>query len=390
MHLGAPRAPGPLSLPRWLREALLLSTVAALVLVPSPDEEDVDPTASVLALGLLGCLVLPLRHARPRATLALTAAPAVVSVLLSAGNGASVVPLVVAVYGAALRTDRRTAIWAGGLAAAAVWLATLPSDALRWYDPESLAGSTWLALAAAVGDAQRSRRAYVQAVEERALRAERSREEEARRQVAEERLRIARELHDSVAHHISVVNVQAGVAGHLLRTAPDAAEEALGHVRRASRTVLDELSGILGVLRAPGEPAGPTEPVPGLADLGRLLASAEAGGLHVAWQTVGAPRPLAPRVDLVAYRVLQEALTNARKHGGGTAHLSVDWSGGGLAVAVRNSVPLVRPDEDGSGHGLTGMRERVASVGGRLAAGREDDGGFAVRAWLPVEEREPA
>ncbi|MEW2403381.1 histidine kinase [Streptomyces sp. NPDC046862] len=233
---------------------------------------------------------------------------------------------------------------------------------------------------------------------ERARRAEASKEEEARRRVAEERLRIARELHDVIAHHIALITLQAGVAGHLLRTEPDQADTALGHIRDAGRTVLDELSSLLYVLRQPDDETDgpqPTEPVPGLSRLGRLLESVTAAGLGVRHRRAGRSRPLPIAVDLAAYRIIQEGLTNAHKHGGhAVADLLVDYRTDALHIEI--SSPLrtgssAAPAAVGTGHGLTGMRERAHAVGGSIHAGAQADGRFRLDARLPLPEpEEPA
>ncbi|PZG53347.1 two-component sensor histidine kinase [Spongiactinospora gelatinilytica] len=238
----------------------------------------------------------------------------------------------------------------------------------------------------AVGQATATRRQLLVALKERALRAELALEEEARRRVAEERMHIAREVHDLVAHHISVVNVQAGVAAHLLRERPEAAGEALGHVRTAARTVLDELGAVLDVLRGSGDPRAPLEPLPGLADLDRLIDSFGGAGLRVDRTVSGAPRSCPPAVDLCAYRILQESLTNARKYGRGRAKVTMSYTDQELTINVRNECADARErDVPGTGHGLIGMRERIASVGGTLVAGPAPAGEFAVLARLPLD-----
>ncbi|WP_258040299.1 sensor histidine kinase, partial [Streptomyces sp. SM9] len=198
-----------------------------------------------------------------------------------------------------------------GLTAGAMLCGNLP-----WYAQENFGIFAWLGLAAAAGDAVRSRRAYITAIHERADRAERTREEEARRRVAEERLRIARDLHDVVAHHIALVNVQAGVAAHVMDRRPDQAKEALAHVREASRSALDELRATVGLLRQSGDPEAPTEPAPGLARLDDLAERFRNAGLPVEIACPDRGDPLPAAVDLAAYRVVQEALTNVHKHAG--------------------------------------------------------------------------
>ncbi|MCM0678910.1 sensor histidine kinase [Micromonospora phytophila] len=298
--------------------------------------------------------------------------------------------------------DRRTATLAAALSALAVGVAAVATLGVAWIDPAVVVLLLWFGVAVAVGDAVRSRRAYVAVLEERARRAEQTREEEARRRVAEERLRIARELHDVVAHHIALINVQAGVAGHLLRGQPDAAEEALGHVRAASRTVLAELSTVLGVLRRDEETDAPTEPAPSLNRLDALV-EGFATGQPVHWTLAGQPRPLPTAVDVAAYRIIQESLTNAHKHAPGAAvavRLRYDPEGvtievrddGAGAIAMDRPAEAVRPEPPtgpqppGTGLGLLGMRERAESVGGTFSAGPRPSGGFAVRAELPAPE----
>jgi signal transduction histidine kinase len=259
-----------------------------------------------------------------------------------------------------------------------------------WTNPRNLGLIAWIGMAIAIGDAVRSRRAYVATIEERARRAEQTREEEAARRVVEERLRIARELHDVVAHHIALINVQAGVAGHMLREQPDVAEEALGHVRLASRTALSELSTLLGVLRQSGDSDAPTEPAPGLARLDTLIDTFVQAGLKIELTTSGQVRPVSSAVDVAAYRIIQESLTNAQKHGAPTA-VAVHLDHRPEAVHIEVTNHLRRGDAQpgpSSGHGLVGMRERAASVGGTLHAGARPDGMFRVRAVLPRPEED--
>jgi signal transduction histidine kinase len=233
----------------------------------------------------------------------------------------------------------------------------------RWWTGLAPIAIAAMLVGAAVGDAVRSRREAA--------------EQESRRRVVEERLRIARDVHDLVAHHIAVVNVQAGVATHLLRDRPEVAAEALDQVSSASKAVLDELGTLLGVLRD-----NPTEPTPGLADLPSLLDSVAAAGLRVDQEVVGQPRPLPPAVDVSAYRILREGLTNAGKHGNGRARLILSYAPDRLHIEIRNERVSTRA---GTGHGLTGMRERVVALGGELRAGPEPGGEFVVRASMEAK-----
>lgn len=368
--------------------------VLVLVLRDPDAANPTAPTSPVLiAIAAPTCAALVARHRASRLVLALTTAGTALAMVAVDGRTAIVAAPLIALYTVAKVSDRRTTWIAWVATAASLTLVTLLSGPVSFWD-NLLPYLPWTGVAAAVGDALRNRRAYVAAVEERAERAERTREEAARRRVAEERLRIARDLHDVVAHRIAVVNVQAGVASHLLSTRPEEAREALGHVREASGAILDELGDILNVLRQPGEPTEWTTPVPGLAQLEALVASFSTAGLVVDWSLTGKPRPLGPAVDLVAFRVLQEALTNAHRHGTGTAHLAVTYTPSALALHVSNPM-----NDNGSstgrgpsydvGHGLLGMRERAAAIGGVLQAAPTAARQFHVDVSLPIPVGDP-
>jgi signal transduction histidine kinase len=217
-------------------------------------------------------------------------------------------------------------------------------------------------------------------------------------------LRIARELHDVVAHHIAVIQVQSGVVDHLLTEKPAAAREALGHVRRSSKMVLDELSGILDVLRQPDEPITPTDPAPGMDRLVSLVEQFAASGLQVNWQVTGSQLPLPAAIDVVTYRLVQEGLTNAHKHGTGSVDMVLGFTPAELVIDIVNRIavpagvlaagaagsPAASTDRDpvGSGHGLAGMRERAHAVGGEVSAAARDDGTWQVIARVPLATRE--
>jgi signal transduction histidine kinase len=233
---------------------------------------------------------------------------------------------------------------------------------------------------------------------QRAAAVERSREEELRRMASEERMRIARDLHDVVAHNISVINVQANTALHLMDRQPERARSALSTINDVSKQALVELRTVLGVLRdvdASGAAhAAPRVPTPGLARLGDLVDHAAAVGLVVRVEEEGQRVPLPADVDLAAYRIIQEALTNSARHSGGTrAMVRLAYVGTGLRVEVDDDGTVsprgstVRPAQaNGSGHGIAGMTERAAALGGTLEAGPRPAGGFRVRAWLPLPE----
>ncbi|MFM9367462.1 sensor histidine kinase [Streptomyces sp. Da 82-17] len=349
-----------------------------------------SPDGLSVALMLAGSVALIFRRRRPWLVLAATVAVALVEVITGEPRAPVAMCAVVALFTVAAGTDRPTT-WRVGLLTMTVLTGTaMLTGPLPWYAQENVGVFAWTGMAAAAGDAVRSRRAFIAAIRERAERAERTREEEARRRVAEERLRIARDLHDVVAHHIALVNVQAGVAAHVMDKRPDQAKEALGHVREASRSALDELRATVGLLRQTGDPEAPTEPAPGLARLGELVDGFRNTGIPVELARADEDAPLPAAVDLAAYRVIQEALTNVHKHAGAgaRAELSVIRVGANVEITVIDDGPGTdEPAEGGGGHGLLGMRERVSALGGTLTAGPRYGGGFRVHAILPVADR---
>lgn len=248
----------------------------------------------------------------------------------------------------------------------------------------------WAALAVTTGSASRSHRAYVAEVEARARQAEQDREDEANRRVAEERLRIARELHDAVGHHVALINVQAGALACLIEDEDlIQATESVAHIQRASGEALEELQLTVGLLREPGaaEPAEPADPVPGLDLLEELICTFADSGLRVTREVTGQVRPLPEAVELTAYRIIQESLTNTRKHADcDTAVLRLGYTPGTLSLAVEDEgKPVTESSRHApGGHGTVGMRERAAALGGRLSAGPRPEGGYRVFAELPL------
>jgi signal transduction histidine kinase len=345
---------------------------------------------------VLSAAALVLRRRAPRTILATTGAFSALELVASDPRAPVVMSAVVALYTVASATDRPTTWRVGLLTMTVLTACAMLVGPLPWYAQENLAIFAWTGMAAAAGDAVRSRRAFVHAIRERADRAERTREEEARRRVAEERLRIARDLHDVVAHHIALVNVQAGVAAHVMDKRPDQAKEALAHVREASRSALNELRATVGLLRQSGDPEAPTEPAPGLARLDELADTFRNAGLPVEVARADHGTTLPAAVDLAAYRVIQEALTNVQKHAGAEAkaEISVVRVGPNVEVTVLDNGPGQddgpgRDDgpQEGGGHGLLGMRERVTALGGTCTTGPRYGGGFRVHAILPVKNR---
>ena len=353
------------------------------------DLRAIDAAAAVVALPLLLA-----RRRRPVVVLAIGLLAAVAATAITGRPTALLPAVVVLLYNAAVSTDRPTTIRAGlaGLAALVACVVIIASKEI--LGPELLAGLAWPALAVAAGDAVRSRREAIAAAEERAARAEATREEEARRRVVEERLHIARELHDIVAHQIAVINVQAGVAAHLLSDNPGMALEALGTVRSSARQVLDELSGILGVLRTNDDPIDDvgqtTSPTPSMHDLPNLIASYERAGLHVTFDTSGDDRPVSDATAIAVYRTIQEGLTNAHRHGDGHARVRLTRHRDEIELAISNRVghPNAPGSGPGSGFGLIGMRERVHAAGGTLTTGADLDGTFTVHARFPLTRAE--
>lgn len=239
---------------------------------------------------------------------------------------------------------------------------------------------------AALGVAIRSQRQYIVAIRQRALHAEESREAENRRMVSEERLRIARDLHDSVAHHISVVSLYTGLARTSLTTSDTEAESALASAQEAARSVLAELQNIVHILRDPAhDGAAPLQPAPDSDSIDDLILSFVETGLDVDFRVHGCPEPISSATGLVAYRVVQEALTNVHKHGTGQATLDITHDEQAITIVVANGVRESKHPAEmrgGNGHGLIGMRERVRMIGGSLVHTLED-GTFTLRAKLP-------
>ncbi|MEU9028315.1 histidine kinase [Streptomyces sp. NPDC048383] len=401
--------PGPFARTRqWLRihplatdAALAVGAFAAMVVGSFADPHGPHgptfgtraPEPFSLLLMLLGAATLVERRRRPRAVLAVTCGLSLLELTTGEPRAPVVMCAVIALFTVASRTDRPTTWRIGLLTMAGLTGVAMLAGPLPWYAQENLGIFAWTGMAAAAGDAVRSRRAFVDAIRERAERAERTREEEARRRVAEERLRIARDLHDVVAHHIALVNVQAGVAAHVMDRRPDQAKEALAHVREASRSALNELRATVGLLRQSGDPEAPTEPAPGLAVLDGLLDTFRNAGLPVeVFVELGRERTALPSpVDLTAYRVIQEALTNVRKHAGpgARAEVSVVRVGASVEVTVLDdggdgADPSPEPIDPHGGHGLLGMRERAVALGGSCFAGPRFGGGYRVHAILPA------
>jgi signal transduction histidine kinase len=242
----------------------------------------------------------------------------------------------------------------------------------------------WVGVALLLGEAARTRRDYLVGLEERARYLEESREQETRRRVAEERLRTARDVHDVVAHALASIALQAGVGLRLAARDPQQAKDALARIRGASTDALGELRGVLDLLRA-DDAAQLRGPTPALADLDRLVSDAAGNGMDVRVEVRGDRHPLPPVIELAAFRIVQESLTNVVRHAGSpTATVTLTYVDTGFEVEVLDDGRGVAGVDEPAGHGITGMKERAAAVGGRLEAGPGPQGGFRVWARLPV------
>ena len=289
----------------------------------------------------------------------------------------------VATYTVASVGSRRSSIMVAGVTGLAILAAMMAAGDASLTDVALNAvvfGTAWI-----LGDSVRVHRAYTAELEDRASRLERQRQEDAWRAAAAERLRMSREVHDIVAHHVSLIVVQSEAAQVLLADRPEKAVEAVGAIGATARQALGELRRLLGTLRQDDpRPDGSLSPQPGDAEVASLVGSVREAGLAVELVVEGTPRPLPAAVALSAYRIVQEALTNVLKHAGPAA-ATVSLRYGERQLEVRVADDGLGGEPDGDGHGLLGMRERVALAGGELRAGPGPEGGFVVDARLPLD-----
>ncbi len=380
-----PTGPGA----RTARRLPWLTTAALTVFVQvgsrfaehgQPDRQDLGTFARVLLF--LATAVLLFRHRHPVPVVYATSVITLAYVAAGFPYGPVFLAVAVGCFAAIVAGHRRAAwgavggLWAGHLLIAH-WL-------YRWLPPggdgarpwsEELAAAVWVVAIVAVSELVRVRRE--QWAKERAERAQ-----AAKRRADEERLRMARELHDVLAHSISVINVQAGVGLALLDSDPEQARTALTTIKAASKEALGEVRQVLGTLRTPGD--APRAPAPGLDRLPELVEQAGSAGLTVEVTTEGGPLRLAPGTDLAAFRIIQEALTNVVRHSGSRhARVLVRHEASSLTLRIDDDGPATGTDAGGSGNGLAGMRERAAALNGTIEAGPRPDGGFRVTAVLP-------
>jgi signal transduction histidine kinase len=397
------RASGSHRLPAsaWLFDsglALVAAVVSTLVFAEFLGGAQPALPRGTLALGyalvLLHTLPLAARRRFPGAVLALSVGSGLAVAAIGLPPVVLGVAILVAVYGVAAYGDRWVSL--AGLAAAELGSAAVQLTPGRFQAPTVVSNALVIGAAWLLGHFVGVRRAYTARLEgrtaeleERTAQLDEAREELARRAVTEERLRLARELHDVVAHAMSVIAVQSGVGAHVADTQPEEAAKALAAIEATSRAALTELRRLLGVLRQDSEPRGDLAPVPGLADLDSLLAEVAKAGLAVRLRVEGTPSQLPAGVDLSAYRIVQEALTNVVKHAGpARAQVRICYGDHDVAVEVtdngRGVMALAGDGRVGTGHGLIGMRERVAAFGGDLEVGPYPGGGFRVAARLPL------
>jgi signal transduction histidine kinase len=344
-----------------------------------PPRRPLDPLAYVL-MGVAAAVLLG-RRRWPRGVLAVTVAASVVYLLLEYPHGPILLAMSVAMYSVAVRLPA-----GGSLVACAVALGAVVIPDMLVTDPERLLTEVSLLLAVlsglllapwAIGTVVRLGREADR----------RARQDETRRRADEERLRIAREVHDVVGHSLAVINLQAGVALHVVGRRPEQAEVALAAIKRSSKDALEELRGTLAVFRQPDNADGPWRPAPGLGQLEALVAAMAEGGLPVQVTVTGERAVLPAAVDLAAYRIVQESLTNVVRHAGpATATVRVGYEPAAVVVEIADDGRGRAAGAAGpAGSGIAGMRERAAAVGGTLQAGPSGNGGFLVRARLPFQ-----
>jgi len=342
-----------------------------------------------LPLDLAACLALGWRRSRPLPVLAVVVAVDVVQIVADVPANTLIYATLNAIYSVAAYASRRRAVAALLGTYVGIFGALLSSA-------ESIEGgivtaTALMAAAAVLGDNIRTRRAYLAAVEERAARMERERDAQAAIAAAAERTRIAREMHDVVAHSLSVMVAQADGAGYAMDSSPDKARRAIATVAETGRQALTEMHRLLGVLRSTHVEEDLT-PQPGVDQLDALITRTQSAGLPVTLSVQGAPVPLSPGLSLTIYRIAQEALTNTLKHAGPavTATVQLRYLAHHVEIEITDTghpagVPRTGPMTPDGGHGITGMRERIAVYDGSLHAGPTDGAGWRICARLPVE-----
>ncbi|MCD4532605.1 sensor histidine kinase [Nocardioides sp. cx-169] len=358
---------------------------AAAMLVELFRLEEGEPSVAAVAAIVLACLPVLIRRQHPE--LALVAAMVLIFAITETSRIASTIALSAIVCGYALASARgRKAIWSVPpvMGTVLLILATYSSYPLLSFD--TVRNLALVLLPTALGVIAHDRRELLSGLVERAETAERTREEETRRRVGEERLRIARDVHDVVAHAMVAINVQAGVGAHLLERDPAQARATLRDIKRVSGEALGDLRSMLGVLRGPDDEDAPIRPAADLSGLDDLRDGLAAAGVEVDLRIDPDTFPLPAPIGATGYRIVQEALTNVLRHAGTTsARVRVGRSGDRVLIEVEDDGSgTTPPDQTGSGNGVRGMRERAAAAGGTLEAGPRPEGGWRVAASLPA------
>ncbi|MGC5173206.1 histidine kinase [Microbacterium sp. DT81.1] len=381
-------------MPAWIGDVIAAAFIVASAYLRFSGADfrpiDVFTTALVIA----PALILPLRRRWPIAVLAACVALYALAAFTESLWPGIVLAIAIAMFGVANRLRRRAALFAALVTIGVIVGINVLASLSTLLDVRAFALVVTVAFAAAAGEGARSRRDYIVAITERAEHAEETKESEARRRVSEERLRIARDLHDAVAHQIAVINLHAGVAFSAIPSRPDDAQEAVRTIRSAARTVLSEISALLEVLRTDDdEGTREISPQPGIERLDELVGQFEEAGLAVTIEIEGDITKAGVGAQIVAYRVIQEGLTNAHKHGADScAHVLIRVELDTLEIVVTNpTLPSETPPtletsgdrRSGSALGLIGLRERVAAARGTVEAG-PTLGGWQVAATLPV------
>jgi signal transduction histidine kinase len=367
---------------RPLDIAIGVAAAVALILITleaaGTQRDEIDAGARVLCA--VAGIALTFRRAFPLGHYVAAMGATVVYAIADYPGGPIFAVAFATALGMVAGTEPRT--WMPAVVAGAALFVSAEAATDGWSLHLFALGAVWIVGSVLFGEADRLRSAQLRTVEARAEFAERTREEEARRRVAEERLRIARDVHDVVGHSLATIALQAGVAEHLLDGREDRARESMAAIRRLSRDALREVSAMLGVLRE-DDGAAARAPAPDVEQLPRLVADMRAAGLQVELELADGPVPEV--VGGAAYRIVQESLTNVVRHAGdgARAHVRVIAGHEGVEVEVSDDGRGAPPGSQ-DGNGLTGMRERAAALGGSFEAGGAPGGGYRVRALLPA------
>ncbi|PDP88225.1 two-component sensor histidine kinase [Glycomyces fuscus] len=376
--------PRPTRADAWITLVLLFLSLGSTLVVGLVDPAPVynDPWPWGYALIVAACLPVLWRTAWPCATGLLSVAASTSYYPLGFPDGLVMLCTAVMLYTLVRRGYRKFG-WALGISQFLV-VNAYEIALVGSFRPEAVGLVAWVVVLLCAGEVVRWRHEYLRADREREAESTRTREEELLRRASEERVRLARDVHDTVAHNISLINVQAGTALYLMETEPQRAAEALATIKQTSKDTLTELRGMLGVLRAVDE-AAPRSPVPGLDRVEELAEGTRGAGVDVAVEVGGVPGHLPVSTDSAAYRTVQEALTNVVRHSGASsARVGIEHGASFLVVEVTDDgAGTLGPPVPGNG--ITGMRERAALVGGTVDAGPLRGGGFRVRARFPLD-----